>query len=228
MRRSAEWIEFAGVRSESLGVRVLGLPDVARAAARGKGVVVPGRSGALFLDDGYEDVRLTATMLLPASKQTEVSNWLRGGGDLVLSSRPGFAHRARAIREIVYQKHMPGYCLCQAVFEASPFAYVHPRAARDLGAGAFIENPYNLPAEPLITIHASGDVALMTGSKILAIQGITSSITLDCENGIAYAGDQLQTGKLSGDWPVIPPGGAMLSFSGNVAKLTLTPNWRTL
>lgn len=65
----------------------------------------------------------------------------------------------------------------------------------------------------------------------LGIAGLASSITIDvpCSAKLAYHEGINLTGSLTGDdWPTLPVGSTAISWTGNVTRLTITPNWRAI
>ena len=44
----------------------------------------------------------------------------------------------------------------------------------------------------------------------------------------AYQGETLLNEKMDGDFPVLKPGNNMISWTGDVEKVVIQPNWRFL
>ena len=59
-------------------------------------------------------------------------------------------------------------------------------------------------------------------------QDITDSITLDSPLMEAYKGATGTNGCMSGDFPTLLPGQNAISWTGNVTKVVIQPNWRYL
>ena len=84
-------------------------------------------------------------------------------------------------------------------------------------------------AEPVITMEGNGDIDLTVGEVTLGIAGLASSITIDVPQRLAYKDGINLTGSLTGDeWPTLPVETTAVSWTGNVSRLTITPNWRAL
>ena len=62
----------------------------------------------------------------------------------------------------------------------------------------------------------------------MELDGITDSITLDTQLIEAYKGDLSMNSCMSGEFPVFTPGANAISWSGNVTKVEVQPNWRFL
>ena len=83
-------------------------------------------------------------------------------------------------------------------------------------------------SEPVITVYGSGEITLMVGMTIVELDGITDSITLDSPLMEAYKDMTSMNGCMSGDFPTLLPGQNAISWTGNVTKIVVQPNWRYL
>ena len=91
-----------------------------------------------------------------------------------------------------------------------------------------ITNPGTADAIPLITVVGSGNITLTIGGRTIYIDALASSITIDCEAGIAYNGTTNLTSTVTfDDFPwMIPPGTAAISWTGTVTSVTISRPWR--
>ncbi len=83
-------------------------------------------------------------------------------------------------------------------------------------------------SEPVITVYGTGDITLMVGTIIVELEGISGSITLDSELQEAYSGTTGMNSAMSGEFPILKPGMNAISWTGNVTKVEVKPNWRYL
>ena len=95
-------------------------------------------------------------------------------------------------------------------------------------SGTFINNPCSVYSEPVITVYGSGEISLMVGMTIVELDGIKGSITLDPPLMEAYQGVTSMNSCMSGDFPTLLPGSNAISWTGNVTKAVIQPNWRYL
>jgi phage-related protein len=234
----ADWFDFAGVRSTSLGVYVEKFPDITLPEERTDFKPIPGRSGSLTLLEGeavYDDISLPAIecFVRDLSNLDQISAWLRGSGDLVLGNMPNRCYKATLANQIGLSQVMRGrqHRRFPAVFRCSPYRYIHPQPSPKTltSSPGSIANPGTAEAYPLITIVGSGDVTLTIGDKVLTVSGLASQVTYDTETGFALDGsgnDLTQTVSL-GEWPLaIPPGTHAVSWIGEVTSVTITRPWR--
>ena len=68
----------------------------------------------------------------------------------------------------------------------------------------------------------------MIGMTIVELSDIAGSITLDTPLMEAYNGVTSMNHCVSGDFPTLLPGANAVSWSGNVSRVVIQPNWRTL
>lgn len=95
-------------------------------------------------------------------------------------------------------------------------------------SGAKINNPGTHTAEPQIKIVGTGDINLTVNGKVFKITGLVSDIIIDSELQHSYNGTSDLDGKVLGEYPILNLGENTISWSGNVTKLEITPNWRNL
>ena len=114
-------------------------------------------------------------------------------------------------------------------FRSKPFWYQADVAPVTLTTStSTIDNPGSVYSEPVITVYGSGEITLMVGMTIVELDGITDSITLDTPLMEAYKDMTSMNGCMSGDFPTLLPGQNAISWTGNVTKIVVQPNWRYL
>ena len=181
------WIEFKGVRSDEMGCKIEAMPAEYVPKRRYTRVTVPGRSGALAIDEGaYEPVTLTASLNLAAKADPRAVNaWLTGSGDLVLSDSPQYRRKAIVIDGIPYKRRRlcngEAYDTLAVKFLCDPFLYESEPEILPLESGAVLTNLGTAPAEPVIEVTGSGQVALDVGGVGVLLEGLRGTVTLDCE-----------------------------------------------
>ena len=230
-----DWFEFGGVRCTTYGIHVAAQPAIIRASERVTHTNVPGRPGSLTTleaDDVYDDFILPVECTVAdMSRLSEICAWLKGAGTLKLAARPGGFYYARIANQIEFAKILRNHenRTFTINFRCQPFWYAENVAPITLTAsGSFVTNPGSVYAEPVITVYGSGAITLMVGMTICELEGITSSITLDAPLQEAYSGVTGMNNNMSGDFPTLLPGQNAISWSGNVTRVEIQPNWRYL
>ena len=71
-------------------------------------------------------------------------------------------------------------------------------------------------------------IAPLRVARIVELTDISGNIVIDSALQEAYKGTTLMNDHMSGDFPVLKPGQNAVSWSGNVTRVIVRPNWRYL
>lgn len=230
-----DWFEWNGIRCTEYGIHVLEQPPITVPAERVTHTNVPGRPGSLTTlegEDVYDDMILTATCLIAdPSRIPEVAAWLKGSGTVTFANREGGFYFARIANQIEFAKVLRGnpHRSFAVNFRCKPFWYLANVEPITLTSStSIINNPGSVYSEPVITVYGSGEVTLMVGTTIVELSGVSGSITIDTSLMEAYAGDISANSCMNGDFPRLQPGQNAISWSGDVTRIVVQPNWRML
>jgi phage-related protein len=219
-----------------MGVVVNSYPPIVHPKERTTEITVPGRPGTLTLTEG-ENVYDPFIRSMPCSVRTQANAnaliaWLRGAGTVIFGDEPAFSYRARVDAQFDLARIMKGRepRSFTIPFVCQPFRYLYPPVSpiEITSTATTVTNPGNASSLPLIKVEGSGDITLYVGSQAVDLTGISCGIFLDCEMQDAY--DLGVTGLLnsamSGAFPSLDPGLNVVSWTGTVTKVTITPRWR--
>lgn len=229
---------FKGIESTDFGVIVENPPALQIAQPRTETQKVIGSAKLLHYTEGdtaLEPVTLSLECALVRPDDTAVEDvcaWLRGGGELVVPGDEGHYYKAWVKNQIDMSKVLRRRAdrRFTVQFEREGFRYLNP-PSKNLNiedSGTWIANPGTAPSEPLIKVTGSGDVALTIGDNTLTIYDMTDWAQIDCEAQIVYRRRTNLGARVvrTGEWITIPADGAMLSWTGNVTEVEITPRWR--
>ena len=230
-----DYFIWNGVDCRTKGIHVSELPPITIPLERSNQTTVPGRPGSLTQlegDDVYDDMILTATCFIADPAQIPaIAAWLKGKGTVTFANRTGGHYNARIANQIPFEKVLRGnpHCSFAVNFRCYPFWYQENVSDVTITtSGDTITNPGSVYSEPLITVYGSGNITLMIGTTIVELTNVSGSIVLDCALKEAYKGTALMNDHMSGDFPVLKPGLNAISWSGNVTRIVIKPNWRYL
>jgi len=229
-----DWFEWNGVRCTDYGIRVTELPPITLPSERVSFVDVPGRSGSLTKNEGddvYEDLLLTATCIIQnTERMDEIATFLKGSGKVSFANREEGFYYARIVNQIPFDVILRGnpHRRFAVNFRCKPFFYLDDSPTYSLTHSTFLTNPGAVHSEPVITVYGSGDITLMVGMSIIELSGVNGSITLDTPLMEAYNNGISANRQMSGDFPTLGTGATAVSWTGNVSRVTVQPNWRTL
>ena len=229
-----DWFEWNGRRCTEYGIHVTEQPPITIPSERATFTNVPGRSGSLTTlegDDVYDDLLLTASCFIAdPSRIPAIAAWLKGSGTVAFANRQGGFYHARIVNQIPFEKILRGnpHRAFAVNFRCKPFWYASVVQPITLNmSGTFITNPGSVFSEPIITVYGSGEVTLMVGMTISELE-IADNITLDTPLMEAYSGSASMNSRMSGDFPTLLPGQNAVSWTGNVSRVVVQPNWRYL
>ena len=235
-----DYFIWNGVDSRTYGIYVSEQPPITIPQERSTQTTVPGRPGILTTLEGtdvYDDLVLAAECFITdESRIPAIAQWLKGSGTVTFATRLGGHYNARISNQIPFEKVLKGrpHRTFSVNFRCYPFWYQDNVADITVTtSGTLVTNPGSVYAEPIITVTGTGDITLVVGTTIVELEGITGSITLNSVIQEAYSGENLASATLmndhmSGDFPVLAPGGNGISWTGSVSKVDITPNWRYL
>jgi len=224
-----------------MGVHVLEQPPPTMPNERVTFTSIPGRSGSLTTLEGdnvYDDLVLTATCIIAEPDRIpDVCAWLRGSGTVTFANRDGGFYYARVINQIPFEKILRGnpHRTFAVNFRCKPFWYQSDVAPQNIQPASgstsgyvTMQNPGNVPSEPIITVTGIGEITLIVDMTIVELSDVNGEITIDSVLQEAYSGTTSMNNCMSGDFPTLPPGNSTISWTGNVTYLTVEPNWRYL
>ena len=231
-----DWFEWNGVRCTQYGIHVQDQPSLTIPTERAVVTTIPGRPGSLTTlegEDVYDDLTLTATCFIrdPALIPS-IAAWLKGSGMVTFANRPGGFYYARISNQIAFEKILRGNPNCSFAvnFRCSPpFWYVSNPAEVTITTSSYVlVNPGSIYSEPIIHVYGSGDITLIVNDAFVELEDVENNITLNSVIQEAYQGETLLNEKMDGDFPVLKPGDNLFSWSGDVSRVVIEPNWRYL
>lgn len=240
------WFIWNGTDSRQMGL-VISTPARMYPAERVESITIPGRPGSILRLEG-EGIYDPYTLSIQAANRRTVNPstllaWLRGSGELVLSTEPDRVYSARILNggqlgclfSGVYQGDVQ--FLCQPLRGQYPPEPVVSVTASSTVTSLVLYNPGDVPARCHYTAEGTDDVILsLDGEPVFEIvfpESPGGTVLVDTDAGQAlldgltpenYANHV--SGSYRGMW--IPPGSHTITWSGtgSLATLTVQPRWR--
>ena len=233
MKIHTPYFIYNGIDSRLMGVIVTAMPPTVRAAQRVESVKVPGRDGSLHETDGSYD-NYTKTMECAIKKREKIDDiaaWLTGSGDIIFSTEPDKVYRVTLSNTISITQMMRTFQKFQISFDTHPFKYnvnkfndmlTLTNSTTFLGKGTVY-------SRPIITIYGSEAVTLTVNGVDYPISKIDDYITIDSEAEECYMNKLNRNSRYSADeFPRLLPDENTISWTGEVEKVEIQPNWRWL
>jgi phage-related protein len=230
-----DWFEWKGVRCTVHGIRVVQQPEIIRPPERATFTVVPGRSGTLTTLEGvdvYDDFLLTVTCVIAdTTKLNNILAWLKGEGKVTFANRQGGFYYARIVNQIALEQILRGnlHRRFTVSFRCQPFFYLTGIADTTVStSGTYINNLGSVFSEPLLRVSLTGDAQITLGASYIELVGLTGVVTIDTPLKETYKNYTSYNQHMTGDYPLLNTGQNLISWTGGVTQIVITPNWRTL
>lgn len=230
---------FGGKDSfQDFGIYVASRPHISSPERRVTYIDVPGMDSRLRRDEGtYGDITISVECSFlgdPVSKISAVKSWLLGTGeaDLTFSHIQGRKYRAQVVNSIDFEIVLKITSHFVVLFNCQPFQYATENESISITAATTLENPGTVKSLPNIKVIGSGAGSLTMNESSASFSNIDGSVILNSEIQETYkdTGTALvsKNSTKTGDYPVLLPGENVISFSGGIMSLEITPNWRWL
>ena len=230
MRMVDNYFVFNGMHSDEIGVHVLKLPSITRAAERIENITIPGRSGNLHEHEGAYDsyTKSVECLLKKGADVDKVAATLRGSGEIILSNEPDKKYRVTVINQIDIAYAAMRFQNFILQLDTQPFKYsASVEDVLELTGPQRIYNPGTYYSEPIITIYGTGNVTLDINGKSYTVGNIDGHVTINAEIQEIYKNNVNKNNTYkTADFPTLDAGASDISWTGNVSKVIIQPNWR--
>ena len=230
-----DWFEWKGTRCTAYGIRVVQQPEIIRPPERATFTSVPGRSGTLTTLEGtdvYDDFLLTVECVITDTSQLNtILAWLKGDDKATFANRQGGFYYARIVNQISLEQILRGnpHRRFTLTFRCQPFFYLSGIPNITVTAsGTYVNNVGSVFAEPVLKVTLTGDAQITIGASYIELLGLTGIVTVDTPLMETYINYTSYNNNMSGDFPTLMPGENIITWSGGVTRIVITPNWRML
>lgn len=227
-------IIYKGVSGSDIGVYAVKRPSIPSPQRRVEKVVVPGRDGSLFIEDGWDDVSFDVifnwfdTDDELSSKTRLFNDWLStSGGQLMFTDDTDYFRIVKRIEMRQAERIAPQIMKQTVRFTVDPWQY-SSEGNNQITRPASLTNDSNWPAYPLIMLTSGGNWTIgINGNTISA--HITDGIIIDTAKETATWGGQNLSALVTGDISklILDPGDNSITWNSG-CPLVITPRWRTL
>ncbi len=230
-----DWFIWNGTHCTDYGIHVVRQPELVKPPERLTFTSVPGRSGTFTTLEGmdvYDDFLLSVECVIrDTASLNSIFAWLKGSGKLTLANRPGGFYDACVVNQISLEQILRGNPHRRFIlnFRCQPFFYLSGVPDISVSAsGTYLTNPGSVFSEPVLKVTLTSDAQITMGGSYFELSGITGTVTVDTPLKETYKSYSSYNSKMSGDYPTLLPGENIITWSGGVTGIIITPNWRTL
>lgn len=226
------WLTFDGVSLKDFGVYING-NQTYNAPARSREVVnVPGRNGALLLDNGrFDNVEVTYHAFIYRDFSVNVE----GLRNLLLSrtayKRLEDTYHSEEYRLGIYKGNFSADVVewleageFDLVFDCKPQRFlVSGEETVEFTSSGSILNETEQIAKPLLRVYGTGSFTVGSGTMTISSANVYTDI--DCDLMDAYKGTTNCNGNVSGTFPTLTPGDNTVTLNTGITKIEIIPRW---
>lgn len=212
------------INSIDKGIIVNELPPITTASKRIEEKVIPGRSGKLYIDDGVYDtfVYQIKCTLGPNANVREISRWLSGTGQLILSLEEDKFYEGIIKNNIDFNRVLHVFYEFPIEFELQPFAYSIKEYEHNFTRPSSIYiTQSTADILPYINVEGSGAATITINNKSQRIKNINGFIELDSKIEEAYKGSNNENSNTIGEFLKLRPGENNIEWIGSISNLKI-------
>lgn len=214
------------------GLLISSLPPISKPPIRTRIETVDGRDGDIVTTLGYEAYDKPIKIGLTYNYDIdEIIEYFNSSGEVIFSNEPDKYYRFAIYEQIDFER-LIRFKTAEVVLHVQPFKFSTIEKPQTFTvssspASLNVYNAGNIYARPIITITATGDVALsLNGSEILNIEfGDTAqTIIINCEELNAYDEQNILLNRLvTGNYDNIKliKGSNEIGLTGTVSSITI-------
>ena len=230
-------VMFNGTSSQDLHALVQTAPEYEFPEKDYSVTHVEGRNGDIVIDTGsWQNVPRTYNLAIDTRKisyaevASKLVQWLHsasGYARLEDSYEPDFYRMAMYKDSGSISNIYSKAGQIEISFDCKPQRYLKSGEVSDLfTSNTEYRNPTDFPSKPKIVIHGSGSGTVKIGVYEITIFNILDGMTVDCEIQDTYKNDINCNSRVSiAEYPKIIAGNNMISMSGGVTSIEITPRW---
>lgn len=231
------YIIFKNKNSNDIkGLLICKLPPITKPKMRTNTIVIDGKSGDEIEKLGYQSYNKTIDIALTRNYNVdEVISYFNGEGNLILSNEPDKYYKVSVLDNIDFEK-LINFKTAKVNFYVQPYKYKLNEAevvanATQINNKELIVNNVGLEkSKPLIHLYGEGIINFSVNNIQLFTYEFDESneVIIDCEKEDAYLNDNLKNRNMNGVFPILHPGGNIITWSGTITSIKVEPKSRWL
>lgn len=195
-------------------------------------VEIPGKDGSLHNDNGsYKDKKIEIECYIKdeVSKYSRLINsWLYNKfeiKELWFDDEPDIFYEGLCINKISFSETFKYFNECKITFECKPHKRLFEDNINITISGTTFYNPTDYESNPILKIYGNGDINLTINNNIINLTNVVDYVVIDSQLIDCYKDTILKNNYMSGEFPKLQAGENVISWTGTVSKIEVTPNW---
>lgn len=211
-------------------------PPIDFAVGQHESFVVAGRHGDLNSAQVTYSPRpkIAGCYLFTHWRLHELSQWLQGSGELIFGTEREHVYDAIVVPPMPFELATDsGFRSFDVKFKVQPFKRSRNPENNFLsfstGRTFFGKGTFHT-AHPVITVFGNGNINLTVNGTAIQLLNVAGSITINSEIRDAHRGGVNLNNSMRGDYPHLRGNAESntISWTGNVQRVEIVPNWRWL
>ncbi|EJE7236686.1 phage tail family protein [Clostridium botulinum] len=220
---------WKGIHSNEKGLKIISLPNITTPEKREEKIIIPGRDGYLTQsDESYEGEVKPVEFDIKHDNFDDIKTWLNGSGEVIFSNEPDRYYKARIINKLDLARVLEKFHGGIIQFDCQPFAYDLDNNLIIIDKPISIYNEGTYKSQPYLKIFGTEEIILNINDKIIKLKNVNNYIELNSEIQECYRDTLNCNNDMQGEFPIFKVGENKISWTGNVSKIEITPNWRYL
>lgn len=212
-----------GISAEDMGVKIISLPPISLSTEKINEIETEGRDGTLTESLGFAADEKIVEADYRGNKPLEVARWLKGNGKVIFGNMPDRFCKARINNVVPLEQVLENQLYnFQVNFKCQPFSYLKNGLKKlNVTNGEAIMNFGTYYSLPKIFVTGNGTLKINNASYVIKKSMIIDSFleeVLD-GNGEFFEADE---------FPILNVGKNIISWTGNISKVEIMPNWRCI
>ena len=224
-----EYFIFNDINSQNMNIVVKEMPPITRAEQRINTIKLEGRSGSLHeIEDKFDSFNIQIKcILMPSANINAIKSWLKGSGNLILSTDTSIYYEAVVVNKIDFSKYLTYLREFPIKLELQPIAYGNTEHSVSIVANSeeTIEVEGTYKTYPILAITGNGTITC--NGKSIITKNSSSVIYVDCKLMNAYNGVQNMNSNVEGleDPIFLNPGNNIITTTGVSVNVQYRGAW---
>ncbi|MDT8717601.1 phage tail family protein [Clostridium sp. 19966] len=214
-----------------IGIKIISRVNIPVAQRDVEEIDIEGRNGSLIRDKGrWLDKEITIAFNFIdrynfTAKCRWISKWLRGS-KLKFSDDLGVFYKIKKVECEDIQRSLRYKGSFSVKFTVDSFAWLEDgQNIITLSSRAKLLNVGTYESKPILKVYGSGSIDLFVNSTEINLNNVSDYVTIDSMIMDCYKDEMNANSQMSGEFPVLQEGENSITWSGNINKIEITPNW---
>ncbi|KGN00823.1 distal tail protein Dit [Clostridium botulinum] len=229
-------IDFNGYNSyKDFGLVMEKIPSIPTAEKIIRNINIEGMQEPLIEEQGYKNTRIIISFGFKSDDPgiiRAIKSWLMNFKDnkLTFSSDTDIFYKVKDVKVSDVVTKIRTIKRLQVQFTLDPFVYYYKglEVIEIANSTTLISPEFATNSMPIVDIFGNGDITLNINKQKIYFRNVEEKITINNVLQECYKDTINCNNKMCGEFPQLDPGENNITWSGNIDKIIIIPNWRTI